>query len=298
MEVAVPYFDAVDAAPACASFEEQSDEGLIDAMDLIKHQFGIEPAEHAAAESDDVYADPFGTRYIPGCLQYLASINSAHIHYSIFRFMRAICLQGPASSAVSHQARESGSEPFSKSDQLSDKALRKLARREKKQQKRAERKLRKAAKRLAAAQGTSEEANAASGTAQADASFDIDESSSDGGDDEGDQIGEADEADKEHGGDVDPDEEDGEDLMAATSTSGGDGAGDEDLDEEEWFLQQSRNREGADAMTGDGVTSSKAAHAMSRKGVNSKVCISDTLCRLIPLVCFPSTAYCSFRDVC
>jgi hypothetical protein len=61
--------------------------------------------------------------------------------------------------------------------------------------------------------------------------------------------------------------------MAATSTSGGDGAGDEDLDEEEWFLQQSRNREGADAMTGDGVTSSKAAHAMSRKGVSSKVCI-------------------------
>lgn len=64
MEVAVPHFDA---APACVSYEEQSDEGLIDAMDLIKQQFGIEPpAEHAAAESDDAYADPFGTRYLPG----------------------------------------------------------------------------------------------------------------------------------------------------------------------------------------------------------------------------------------
>jgi hypothetical protein len=192
----------------------------------------------------------------------------------------AFRLKLTASSAVSNEARGAGSEPAKKSDKLSDKALRKLARREKKQRKRAERKLRKAAKRLAAAQGTSETAdaaNASSGTAQADASFDIDESSddeNDGNDDGGDEggIDQADEVDEdeERGGLVDPDEADGdgvnegEDLMAATSTSGGDGAGDQELDEEEWFLQQSRNREGA-----GGAMGSKAAK------VSSKVCISD-----------------------
>ena len=87
MEVAVPYFDA---APACGSYEdeEQPNEGLIDAMDLIKHQFGVEQAshaDHAAAEAeDDAYADPFGTRHAPDRQQCLISINDTQSPFAHF----------------------------------------------------------------------------------------------------------------------------------------------------------------------------------------------------------------------